>query len=147
MGNGKGYPEVDNALQGHPGAIVRVTENGETIISVAVPVQRFRSVRGALLLSTMGGDFDAVIAKERWGIIRIFLVSAGVMLLLSLFFTNTITEPMRRLAEAADRVRRGAKARQEIPDFSDRQDEIGHLSGALRDMTTALYNRIEAIEH
>lgn len=147
MGNGKGYPEVDNALQGHPGAIVRVTESGETIISVAVPVQRFRSVRGALLLSTMGGDFDAVIAKERWGIIRIFLVSAGVMLLLSLFFTNTITEPMRRLAEAADRVRRGAKARQEIPDFSDRQDEIGHLSGALRDMTTALYNRIEAIEH
>lgn len=147
MGNGKSYPEVDNALLGHPGAIVRVTESGETIISVAVPVQRFRSVRGALLLSTMGSDFDAVIAKERWGIIRIFLVSAGVMLLLSLFFTNTITEPMRRLAEAADRVRRGAKARQEIPDFSDRQDEIGHLSGALRDMTTALYNRIEAIEH
>jgi two-component system sensor histidine kinase ChvG len=39
------------------------------------------------------------------------------------------------------------KSRQEIPDFSQRQDEIGHLSGALRDMTTALYNRIEAIEH
>ncbi len=147
MGNGKGYPEVGNALQGNATALVRVTETGETIISVAVPVQRFRSVRGALLLSTMGGDFDAVIAKERWGIIRIFLVSAGVMLLISLFFTNTITEPMRRLAEAADRVRRGVKARQEIPDFSDRQDEIGHLSGALRDMTTALYNRIEAIEH
>jgi two-component system sensor histidine kinase ChvG len=147
MGNGKGYPEVGNALQGAATALVRVTESGETIISVAVPVQRFRSVRGALLLSTMGGDFDAVIAKERWGIIRIFLVSAGVMLLISLFFTNTITEPMRRLAEAADRVRRGVKARQEIPDFSDRQDEIGHLSGALRDMTTALYNRIEAIEH
>jgi two-component system sensor histidine kinase ChvG len=147
MGNGKIYPEVDNALQGHATALVRITESGETIISVAIPVQRFRSVRGALLLSTMGGDFDAVIARERWGIIRIFLVSAGVMLLISLFFTNTITEPMRRLAEAADRVRRGAKARQEIPDFSDRQDEIGHLSGALRDMTTALYNRIEAIEH
>jgi len=147
MGNGKGYPEVDNALRGQATALVRATESGETIISVAIPVQRFRSVRGALLLSTMGGDFDSVIARERWGIIRIFLVSAGVMLLISLFFTNTITEPMRRLAEAADRVRRGAKARQEIPDFSDRQDEIGHLSGALRDMTTALYNRIEAIEH
>ena len=34
----------------------------------------------------------------------------------------------------------------EIPDFTDRRDEIGHLSGALRDMTDALYNRIEAIE-
>ena len=34
----------------------------------------------------------------------------------------------------------------EIPDFTRRRDEIGHLSGALRDMTNALYNRIEAIE-
>lgn len=147
MGNGKTYPEVGSALDGHAHSVVRANAKGETIISVAVPVQRFRSVRGALLLSTMGGDIDAIIATERWGIIRIFLVSASVMLLLSLFFTNTITEPMRRLAEAAERVRRGAKSRQEIPDFSDRQDEIGHLSGALRDMTNALYKRIEAIEH
>ncbi|MEF3366224.1 sensor histidine kinase [Methylocystis sp. 9N] len=147
MGNGKAYPEVGSALDGRIQSVVRANDKGETIISVAVPVQRFRSVRGALLLSTMGGDIDAIIATERWGIIRIFLVSAGVMLLISLFFTNTITEPMRRLAEAAERVRRGAKSRQEIPDFSDRPDEIGHLSGALRDMTKALYNRIEAIEH
>ena len=126
---------------------MRANAQGQTVISVAVPIQRSRTTRGALLLSTRSGDFDSVIAAERWSIIRIFLVSAGVMLLISLFFTNTITEPMHRLAEAADRVRRGTKSRQEIPDFSDRQDEIGHLSGALRDMTKALYNRIEAIEH
>ena len=77
---------------------------------------------------------------------RVFLVSAGVMLVLSLLLANTIAEPMRRLAEAAERVRRGVKSRQEIPDFTDRPDEIGHLSGALRDMTKALYNRIDAIE-
>jgi len=146
-GNGKAYPEVAAALTGGALSVVRANAKGETIISVAVPVQRFRSVRGALLLSTLGGDIDAILAQERWGIIRIFLVSAGVMLLLSLFFAGTIAEPMRRLAEAAERVRRGAKSRQEIPDFSQRQDEIGHLSGALRDMTRALYNRIEAIEH
>jgi two-component system sensor histidine kinase ChvG len=34
----------------------------------------------------------------------------------------------------------------EIPDFTRRRDEIGDLSGALRDMTNALYTRIEAIE-
>jgi two-component system sensor histidine kinase ChvG len=147
MGNGKTYPEVARALQGHPESVVRANAKGETIISLAVPVQRYRSVRGALMLSTLGGDIDAIIAMERWGIIRIFLVSAGVMLLLSLLFAGAIAEPMRRLAEAAERVRRGVKSRQEIPDFTDRQDEIGHLSGALRDMTSALYNRIEAIEH
>ena len=44
------------------------------------------------------------------------------------------------------RVRRGVKSREEIPDFSDRQDEIGNLSVAVRGMTNALYARIEAIE-
>src|SRR5690606_27670192 len=34
----------------------------------------------------------------------------------------------------------------EIPDFSFRQDEIGNLSVALRDMTNSLYDRIAAIE-
>jgi two-component system sensor histidine kinase ChvG len=43
-------------------------------------------------------------------------------------------------------VRRGVKSREAIPDFSDRQDEIGNLSVAVRDMTNALYARIEAIE-
>ena len=146
LGNGRAYPEVQKALGGETESVVRVNARGETIISVAAPVQRFRVVRGVLLLSTQGGDIDKIIASERWAMIRVFLVFAGVMLILSLFLAGTIAEPMRRLAEAAERVRRGIKSRQEIPDFTDRSDEIGHLSGSLRDMTRALYNRIEAIE-
>jgi len=144
--NGRGYPEVEGALNGAPSSIVRVNTKGETIVSVAVPIQRFRVVRGVLLMSTQGGDIDKIIASERWAIVRIFLVSAAVMFLLSVFLAGAIAEPMRRLAEAAERVRRGIKSRQEIPDFTERSDEIGHLSGALRDMTGALYNRIDAIE-
>ena len=144
--DGRALPEVARALSGAADSVVRLNNHGETVVSVAVPIQRFRAVRGALLLSTQGGDIDKIIASERWAIVRIFLVSASVMLLLSLFFAGTIAEPIRRLAEAAERVRRGGKARHEIPDFSDRSDEIGHLSGALRDMTGSLYLRIEAIE-
>eukprot|EP01037_Dinobryon_pediforme_P015736 gene15736-15889_t len=144
--NGRGVPEVDAALGGARRTMVRVNARGETIISVGVPIQRFRAVRGALVLATQGGDIDTIIASERWAILRVFAVSAIVMVVLSLLLAGTIAEPMRRLAEAAERVRRGTKSRQEIPDFTDRADEIGHLSGALRDMTKALYNRIEAIE-
>lgn len=144
--NGKNFPEVEAALSGGMQNVVRINAKGDTIISVAVPIRSGRTVKGALLLSTLGGDIDAVISSERWTIIRIFLVSAAIMFLLSLFLAGTIAEPMRRLAEAADRVRRGTKSRQEIPDFTTRADEIGHLSGSLRDMTKALYNRIEAIE-
>ena len=126
---------------------MRVNAAGETIVSVGVPIQRAGgAIRGALLLSTHGGDIDKVIAVERWALLRFFLVSPAVMLVLSLSLANTIAEPVRKLADAAERVRRGIKSRQQIPDFTARSDEIGHLSRALRDMTQALYSRIDAIE-
>ncbi|WP_245307968.1 sensor histidine kinase [Hoeflea sp. IMCC20628] len=144
--DGSIYPEVMNALTGGRGAVVRVTEKGELIVSVAVPVQRFRAVLGVLLLSTQAGDIDKIVHAERMAIFRVFGVAAMVNIVLSLLLASTIATPLRRLSAAAVRVRRGAKAREEIPDFSDRQDEIGNLSVALRGMTNALYDRIAAIE-
>ena len=52
--NGKGYPEVLQALAGQHASIVRIDDRGRVIVSVAVPVQRSRAVRGALLLSDPG---------------------------------------------------------------------------------------------
>ncbi len=144
--NGKGYPEVGAALDGVPTRMVRVNDRGEVIVSVAVPVQRFRAVRGALMLSTQGADIDDMVAAERLAIVKVFLVLASVMVVLSMLLAGTIAGPVRRLADAAERVRRRIRSRVEIPDFTRRGDEIGHLSGALRDMTNALYSRIEAIE-
>ena len=145
-GDGSIYPEVMNALTGVRGAVVRINDKGELIVSVAVPVQRFRAVLGVLLLSTQAGDIDKIVHAERLAIMRVFGVATLVNILLSLLLSSTIANPLRRLAAAAIRVRRGAKQREEIPDFAYRQDEIGNLSIALREMTTALYDRIDAIE-
>jgi two-component system sensor histidine kinase ChvG len=144
--NGVGYGEVAAALGGQKQSMVRVNERGEVIVSVAVPVQRFRAIHGALMLSTRGGDIDDMVMAERIAILKVFMVAATVMLILSLLLASTIAGPVRRLADSAERVRRRIKTRIEIPDFTQRHDEIGHLSGALRDMTDALYSRIEAIE-
>jgi two-component system sensor histidine kinase ChvG len=143
---GKGYPEVAQALDGHPSSKVRITDRGDVIVSVAVPVQRFRAVRGALLLSTQGADIDNMVTAERLAILKVFLIAAAVMVVLSILLAGTIAEPVRRLADAAESVRRRIQSRVEIPDFTRRRDEIGHLSGTLRDMTNALYSRIEGIE-
>ena len=140
------FPEVTRALNGVGTSLVRVSTEGQTIVYVAVPVRRLRAVPGALLLSTQEGDIDRIIAAERFSIFIVFVIAASVMMVLSFLLAGTIADPVRRLADAAERVRRGTRTRQEIPDFTSRSDEIGHLSGALRDMTTALYNRIEAIE-
>jgi two-component system sensor histidine kinase ChvG len=144
--NGRGYPEVVQALAGQKASTVRVNERGEIIVLVAVPIQRFRAVRGALLLSTQGGEIDSAVASERLQVLALFLALGAVMVLLSMLLARTIAEPVRRLADAAENVRRRIKSRGEIPDFTHRRDEIGELSGALREMTNSLYSRIEAIE-
>ena len=144
--NGKGYFEVGQALSGQDSSMVRINDRGDVIVSVAVPVQRFRAVRGALMLSTQGADIDDMVEAERLAILKVFLIAAAVMVVLSILLAGTIAEPVRRLADAAESVRRRIRSRVEIPDFTRRRDEIGHLSGAFRDMTNALYSRIEAIE-
>jgi two-component system sensor histidine kinase ChvG len=144
--NGNGYQEVQQSLDGMKSSMVRINERGEVIVSVAVPVQRFRAVHGSLMLSTQGDDIDQMVTAERLAILKVFAVAAVVMIVLSLLLASTIAGPVRRLADSAERVRRRIRTRVEIPDFTRRRDEIGHLSGALRDMTDALYNRIEAIE-
>ena len=144
--NGNGYGEVQQELDGQSASRVRINDRGEVIVSVAVPVQRFRAVRGALMLSTQGDDIDEMVTAERLAILKVFGIAAIVMIALSLLLASTIAGPVRRLADSAERVRRRIKTRVEIPDFSQRSDEIGHLSQALRDMTGALYKRIDDIE-
>src|SRR6185503_462885 len=144
---GRDYPEVAQALDGAKSAYtVRLTDRGQVIVSVAVPVQRFREVRGALLLSTQGGDINQAVEAERMQIVKLFVILLGVTVVLSMLLAGTIAGPVRRLAEGAERVRHRIRSRVEIPDLTARRDEIGHLSRALRDMTNALYSRIEAIE-
>jgi two-component system, OmpR family, sensor histidine kinase ChvG len=144
--NGTGYQEVAQSLKGQKSSMVRVNTRGEVIVSVAVPVQKFRAIHGALMLSTQGDDIDHMVTAERLAILKVGGVASAVMIMLSLLLASTIAGPVRRLADSAERVRHRIRTRVQIPDFTRRRDEIGHLSGALRDMTDALYNRIEAIE-
>jgi two-component system sensor histidine kinase ChvG len=144
--NGKDFAEVRAALAGASVSVVRVNEKNEIIVSVAVPVQRFRAVQGGLVLSTSGGEIDDVLRGERRIVLFTFSFVSLVTILLSVLLAGTIAEPIRRLSAAADRVRRGINKRVEIPDFTQRRDEVGHLSGSIREMTNALYNRIDAIE-
>ena len=97
-----GHREVAQALNGAHASMVRVNDRGEVIVSVAVPVQRFRAVRGALMLSTQGADIDDMVEAERLAIVKVFLVAAGVMVVLSMLLAGTIAGPVRRLADGAE---------------------------------------------
>jgi two-component system sensor histidine kinase ChvG len=140
------YQEVLGALTGESPGMVRVDRRGDLVLSVAVPIQRYRMVLGALLLSKDGSEIDTAVRDRRFDILIVFSVALGVTVLLSLYLAGTIGRPIRRLAAAADLVRSGKGRQSEIPDFTRRGDEIGDLSAALRDMTEALRTRLDAIE-
>jgi two-component system, OmpR family, sensor histidine kinase ChvG len=139
-------PEVAAALNGANVSLVRLDDQKETIVIVSVPVQRFRAVLGALVLSNAGGEIDNVLRAEREVVLLTFGFATIVSLLLSTLLAATIANPIRKLSDAARKVRQGISKRVEIPDFTARKDEIGRLSASMRGMTNALYNRIDAIE-
>ena len=140
------YSEVERALGGETSAMIRRDPStGELVLSVAIPVQRYKQVLGALMLSTSSNEIEEEVRTVRFELLRIFAAALLVTVLLSLYLASTIARPIRRLAAAAERSR-GRGARIEIPDFTRRGDEIGDLSGSLREMTDALWQRMSAIE-
>jgi two-component system sensor histidine kinase ChvG len=145
-GTAEDYGEAGRALRGESASAVRSDpQSGGLVVSVAVPVQRYKQVLGAVMLSSGNGEIEEELRTVRLELLRIFGVALLVTVLLSLYLASTIARPIRRLAGAAERAR-GRGARVEIPDFTGRGDEIGELSGSLREMTDALWQRMSAIE-
>lgn len=144
---GTDYPEVRRALEGFVDSARRQNSQGELVFTVAYPVQDFKVVLGALLISSEGGDIDAIVRENRFKTLFVLLIGLVGSLSLSVFLFLYIARPIRKLAMTADIATTGNNiARVEIPDLSRRKDEIGDLSTSLREMMRSLYDRIEAIE-
>jgi two-component system sensor histidine kinase ChvG len=145
------YGEVERALAGESGGRVRVDGEGRMVLSAAVPVQRYRQVMGALMLTKDGTGIERAVRDRRHDILLVFGVALAVTVLLSLYLARTIALPIRRLAESADRIRGGAGGGKRgrlsfMPSLTRRHDEIGDLAQALQAMTDALNARMQAIE-
>ena len=139
------YPEVERALEGDIGYRVRRLSDGAEIITVAAPIQRFRRVLGALLLSTDTRDIREAVRTTRMTFLKYFGSVLLLTLLLSWFLARTIVRPILRLARSADRISAGTHTGADIPDYSSRNDEIGDLSRSLKDMTFTLARQIDAV--
>ena len=145
--SGTSYPEVRQALRGAAlPPMLLLTDDQEKIVSLAIPIQRRNAVLGALLLSTRPGEIDEIINSERSVMLTIVLLALAASVFASLLLARTIAGPMRRLSESAESVSRSINARTDLPQFGNRQDEVGQLSEAVHTMTRSLYRRIESSE-
>ena len=141
------FDEVTQALSGESAGRARIDSNDRLVLTMAAPVQRYRQVLGALMISKDGDKITEGVRDRRRDVLIVFGVALLVSVLLSVYLASTIARPIRRLAAAASAVRYGTGRRLELPDFRKRGDEIGDLAEALREMTEGLWVRLDAIEH
>jgi two-component system sensor histidine kinase ChvG len=140
------FPELEDALAGNTSGRMRLREDGVVMITVATPVQPYKRVVGAILITADTRDIIRTWRKERLSSFFVFLFALSLTLLLSMFLSRTIARPLKRLAIAAERVRFGRGREVAIPHYRNRKDEIGDLATSLEEMTQSLHHRMDAIE-
>ena len=138
------YAEVIAALSGEPRRALRLDRRNNLVLSVAVPVQDLRVVRGALMVSIGGGKIEQELANVNIVFLQLFVGVLFVTLGLSLYLARSITTPISRLAVAADKLRQSADMSSRLQRLPHRNDEIGQLSESFIDLTDELQKRIQA---
>jgi two-component system sensor histidine kinase ChvG len=144
------YPIVERALNGDGTGQVWLLPQGRILLGVSVPIQRYKGVLGAVLMTKTGDKIEAAVNDVDMDILQLFLLTLVLTVLLSLYLARTIAQPLRQLSQATkglDPENMGRPAwKMPIPDFSKRRDEIADLSTALRTMVKALGERLHATE-
>ncbi len=141
------YPDVMDAKRKNLSMSAWRDARGEIILTAAMPiVKQHDELIGVVMLINNGEEIKQELGDVWFNILNIFLLTLFITILLSIYLSGVIARPLRKLARAAENVRKGKIKDTDIPDMSDRHDEIGELSLVLRDMTHALWERMDSIE-
>ncbi|MFU7527800.1 stimulus-sensing domain-containing protein [Qipengyuania sp. ASV99] len=117
--------------------------DGTPVITAAAPV----GLNGATLLTVRNAvDITESVRAARSALVIAVLAVLFASALLSLYLARTIVTPLQLLARAAQKVRQGRERDVEVPRLPERSDEIGQLARSVSDMTTALRQRIDAVD-
>jgi two-component system sensor histidine kinase ChvG len=138
------WPEIGEAIAtSSTVARRRAAPDRTPVINAATPVG---NAGEALLVTRNARDITEYVREARQTLAIIVGAALTISVLLSLFLARTIVDPLRTLVRAAVRVRLGRDRKVVVPRLPDRRDEIGLLARAISDMTTALRERIDAVE-
>lgn len=138
------WPEIGEARDSGSSSVrLRYAPDRTPVISAAAPVGRSGDM---LLVGSNPRDMTQLVRDARRTLAIVVAVAFLLSVHLSLFLARTIVQPLRRLVRAAVRVRLGRDREVVVPRLPDRRDEIGMLARAVSDMTTALRQRIDAVE-
>lgn len=141
------FPDAVMARTGQISATAWENKGGNMILTAAAPIQRVERIAGIVHISQEDTNIEKAMAQVRFNVFTIFLGALSITIFMSIYLSGVIGRPLKKLARAAETVRQNKGRYIDIPDMASRHDEIGDLSIALRDMTQALWDRMDTIEN
>tara|TARA_R110002096_G_scaffold14582_2_gene50621 strand:+ start:35649 stop:37298 length:1650 start_codon:yes stop_codon:yes gene_type:complete len=130
---------------------LQVLNSGDTIFGVARALKRDGATIGYMVIYTPRTLISEVTTIRIKALFAFFVIALGVALMFAAVLARAITNPLNDLARAAE-IGKTADLGSDgahkalIPNLAGRTDVIGRLSGAMSDMTSALYERIATNE-
>ena len=142
---------IGPSLLGQTQLIQHTPGQGSNNVTALVPIFQLGTVVGVAALVSPASEIDSLVKYEQEQTLQLMLIGTLFSVVLSVILASSISNPIRDLASAAElgrekNAKNVSRGRIRIPDLSDRTDEIGRLSSALRGMVEALYDRIESNE-
>jgi two-component system phosphate regulon sensor histidine kinase PhoR len=127
MENHRGRPEVIAALEGKVGRSLRYSSTVHTeMLYVSIPMMNSGSVAGVFRLSIYLANIQSLMNDLRFRIFLVLVVVIVLSLIIALFFSRKIIQPIRRLIHGTKLVAEGdfdtkirVKSRDELKELAD----------------------------
>ena len=117
------------------------------MFSVAIPVQSYKKISGAIILTLDSTNIENKLKDFRFEVFKIFFLALFLTICVSIYLSANIVKPIRKLANATRNINPSDGRKISVPQFSDRKDEISELSISIKEMLNSIWNRMDAIEN
>ncbi|GHA56805.1 sensor histidine kinase [Amylibacter ulvae] len=139
------------ALEGETGLMSATSQDGLALMGAGYPITFENNAVGSVVLNVPPGLLELTGNSFRNGLFVFYILSLLLAVVFSYLVARTISNPLFDLARAAEIGKTAQLGDEEtaqnlIPDLAGRQDAVGRLSAAMREMINALYDRIDTNE-
>jgi two-component system sensor histidine kinase ChvG len=140
--------EIKEALAGRYGAVTRISSGGQISVNLysAVPIFSGEDVIGVVLVSQSTYRILRNLYDLRLEILKIFLISLVLCVLISIWYYIKISRPLMLLNKWSRTIIDQRGHISGMIQFWNRGDEIGTLQRALSDLTKRLSDHINYVE-
>ena len=141
------YEEVLKSLYGEETRLIKQLKSGKKLFGVAMPVQSYKKITGAILLTFDSTNIENKLKDFRFEVFKIFFLALFLTICVSIYLSTNIVKPIRKLANATRNINPSDGRKMSVPQFPDRKDEISELSVSIKEMLNSIWNRMDAIEN